>query len=147
MAEIDLPLISSSVFSSGYEVRAHFQFNFFFFFFFLAVPMAHGSSWARERSCATAVTRAAVVRMPDTQPTVPQENSQPNFLKCGYDAMFCNRTQAKGMKTTYSLNQLFPPPLKLETSDFPLLLFLICCLSGDIQGNFGSHLLGLPDKI
>ena len=122
MAEIYLLLINSSVFSSGYGVRVHFQPNFLLFFF-VAAPRVCGISCAREISCATAVTRAAVVRTPDTQPAVPQRNSQPNFLKCGHDAIFCNGTQAKGKKATYTLNQLFPPLLKMETSDFPLLFF------------------------
>ena len=38
---------------------------FFFFVIVLAVPMARESSWARDQTCATAVTWTAAVKMPD----------------------------------------------------------------------------------
>ena len=34
-------------------------------FLFLATALAFGSSWARDQTCAIAVTRATVVTMPD----------------------------------------------------------------------------------
>ena len=40
------------------------------FFFFLALP--YGSSWARDRTRATAATQATAVTTPDPQPTAPQ---------------------------------------------------------------------------
>ena len=46
-----------------------------FFSVFFAMPKACGSSWARDQTCATAVTRTAAVTMPFTQPAVPQGNS------------------------------------------------------------------------
>ena len=42
--------------------------------------MARGSSWARDQTCATAVTGATVVTMPDPEPAVPQGNSPHSFL-------------------------------------------------------------------
>ena len=41
-------------------------------FFFLAAPMACGSSQARDRTRATAVTEAATVTTLDPEPTVAQ---------------------------------------------------------------------------
>ena len=43
--------------------------------FVLAMPMACGSSWARDWTCATAVTQGIAVRTLDPYPTAPQENS------------------------------------------------------------------------
>ena len=46
-----------------------FKLTFFFFFFFLiAVPMAYGSSWARDQNWAAAVTCTTDAEMPDLNP-------------------------------------------------------------------------------
>ena len=45
-----------------------------FFFSFLTLPVACGSSHARDRTCATAVTQAAAMTMPDPYLTEPQGN-------------------------------------------------------------------------
>ena len=47
---------------------------------FLATPTACGSSWARDRTRTTAITKSTAVTKPDPQPTEPQGNSITNFL-------------------------------------------------------------------
>ena len=42
---------------------------------FLAVPVACGSSWARDQTLATAATQATVVTTPDPYPAATQENT------------------------------------------------------------------------
>ena len=49
----------------------------FYLFVCLAVSVAHGSSWARDQTQATAVT------MLDPQPIRPPENSKRNFFFYG----------------------------------------------------------------
>ena len=54
----------------------------FFFFFFLAAPTAHGSSWARDWTHATAVTWAAAMTRLDHQSVASQGNSQASYIFC-----------------------------------------------------------------
>ena len=54
-----------------FHIHIHCCVSFLFFsFLFLAVPVTCGSSWARDRTCATAVM------MPDPLPTEPPGNSR-----------------------------------------------------------------------
>ena len=50
-------------------------------FFFFATPTVFGSSWARDQTWATAVTRARAVSVSEPYPAEPQENS-PFKLDC-----------------------------------------------------------------
>ena len=48
-------------------IEINYNFFFFFFFFFLAEPVACGSSWARDQTCAIVETKdqATAVTTPD----------------------------------------------------------------------------------
>ena len=46
----------------------------------VCVPMACGSSQARDQACTTAVTQASTVTRPDLYPIVPQGNSSKTFF-------------------------------------------------------------------
>ena len=54
--------------------------NYTHFFFFWPCPMACGSFWARNQTCATAVTRATAVTMLDANLLSCQLNAPPTHL-------------------------------------------------------------------
>lgn len=64
----------------AYSVRGIFLFKNCLLLFW-GTPTARGSPWAKDRTCAAAVSRATVVTMPDPDPTEPQGNPPRSFFK------------------------------------------------------------------
>ena len=60
------------------DIAAIFYLFIYLFLFFLAVPKAHGSSWARDQILTTAATYATAAATPHPSPTM----SQRKFLQC-----------------------------------------------------------------